>query len=439
MSTQSLMSPDISPADEPMEASLDESLVADVDLVDDEFPEDEPSTTFADLGASEEVVAALAAKGIVSPFEIQTMVIPDALAGNDILAKSRTGSGKTLAFGVPLVERLAGAPPKPAAVILTPTRELASQVAEEISVIAKARGLKVTAVYGGVGLNEQGRTASRSQIIVATPGRLFDLMGRRMVNLATVQFFVLDEADRLLDMGFKPQVDRIARTVPTDRQTMFFSATLDGEVGRLAEQYTRNPKLHETVSPKETVDEMDHRFVPVTMDNKVTALSDLLTAEQGRALVFVKTKRGADRLVQRLKTHGIKAAAMHGDLTQAARERALASFDAGRVQTLVATDVAARGLDLDCITHVINFDPPEDEKAYVHRVGRTARAGRTGTGITFVLPDQERDVSRIASRLQLKTEFEQEGLKVAPPAPVFQSRRRGRGQPLLGRRPRPRA
>ena len=433
MSTSSL----VSPAPETLTDALAEDL-ADVELAEEEELEEGPRVTFADLGASDAVVAALAKRGVLAPFEIQEMVIPDALAGHDVLAKSRTGSGKTLAFGVPLVERLAGAPAKPAAVILTPTRELASQVAEEVGIIARAKGLKVTAVYGGVGLTDQGRNASRSQIIVATPGRLFDLMGRHMVSLATVRVFVLDEADRLLDMGFKPQVDRIARTIPTERQTMFFSATLDGEVGRLAEQYTRQPRLHETASPRETVDEMAHRFIPVTMESKVTALADLLADEQGRILVFVKTKRGADRLVQRLKTHGITAAAMHGDLTQSARERALSSFEAGRVQTLVATDVAARGLDLDCITHVVNFDPPEDEKAYVHRVGRTARAGRTGTGVTFVLPDQERDVSRIAARLKLKTEFEQEGLKVAPPAPVYQSRRRGRGQTLLGRRPRPR-
>ena len=392
--------------------------------------------TFASLGASEAVSKALAARGINTAFEIQTMVIPDAIAGHDVLAKSRTGSGKTLAFGIPIVERLQGAPPKPAATILVPTRELASQVSEELDAIARAKGLRVAAVYGGVGLGEQARNAARAQIIVATPGRLFDLIQRQMVNLRTVSIFVLDEADRLLDMGFKPQVDRIANTMPGERQTMFFSATLDGEVGRLAAQYTKNPKLHETVSPKETVDEMDHKFIQVTNDGKVQALADLIKKEAGRALVFVKTKRGADRLVQRLKSHGIGAAAMHGDLTQSARERALASFEAGRVQTLVATDVAARGLDLDCITHVINFDPPEDDKAYVHRVGRTARAGRTGTGITFVLPDQERDVSRIAARLQLKEEFEQDGMKVALPAPVYQSRRRSRSQPLLGRRPR---
>ena len=416
--------------------------VLEDDLEDDPTPSLELApaapVTFGDLGTSPEVVAALAERGVTSPFEIQAMVIPDALAGHDVLAKSRTGSGKTLAFGVPLVERLKGSPPKPQSVILVPTRELASQVTEELSPIAKAHGLRVASVYGGVGLGEQARNAAKSQILVATPGRLFDLMQRQMVSLKTVRIFVLDEADRLLDMGFKPQVDRIANGVPAGRQTMFFSATLDGEVGRLAAQYTENPRLHETASPKETVDEMDHRFVPVTVDNKVQVLADMLVEESGRILVFVKTKRGADRLVQRLKSHGIRAAAMHGDLTQAAREKALSSFDKGQVQTLVATDVAARGLDLDCITHVVNFDPPEDHKAYVHRVGRTARAGRTGTGVTFVLPDQERDVSRIASLLKLKQEFEQEGLKTAPPAPVYQSRRRGRSPALLGRRPRPR-
>jgi len=413
--------------DEAAELELDGS---DIEIESAQFP------TFAELGASEGVIAALAATGVIAPFEIQARVIPDAIAGRDVLAKSRTGSGKTLAFAIPIVERLKGAPSRPAAVIMVPTRELCSQVTAELQIVAKPQGLKVAAVYGGVGLIDQARIASRAQIIVATPGRLFDLIQRRSVSLREVRILVLDEADRLLDMGFKPQVDRIATTIPTDRQTMFFSATLDGEVGILAAQYTREPRRHETISPKETVDSVEHRFVPVTIDGKTTALADLLSQEAGRALVFVKTKRGADRLVQRLKSHGITAAAMHGDLSQSQRERALASFDAGRVQTLIATDVAARGLDLDCITHVINFDPPEDDKAYVHRVGRTARAGRNGIGITFVLPDQEREVSRIAARLKLRDEFEGEGLKVAAPAPVYQSRRRGRSNTLLGRRPR---
>ena len=413
---------------------LDLESVDEIDAI-----EVEPQRSFAELGASEGVIAALAANGVIAPFEIQARVIPDAIAGHDILAKSRTGSGKTLAFAIPIVERLQGAPPRPKAVVMVPTRELASQVTEEFQVIAKPKGLRVASVYGGVGLIDQARNASRAQIIVATPGRLYDLIQRKSVSLKDVTILVLDEADRLLDMGFKPQVDRIAMTIPnTERQTMFFSATLDGEVGMLASQYTKEPRRHETVSPKETVDSVEHRFLPVTMDTKTSTLADLLQQEAGRALVFVKTKRGADRLVQRLKTHGISAAAMHGDLSQSQRERALSSFDAGRVQTLIATDVAARGLDLDCITHVINFDPPEDEKAYVHRVGRTARAGREGIGITFVLPDQERDVSRIAAHLKLRDEFENEGLKLALPAPVYRSRRRGRGNTMLGRGPRPR-
>ena len=413
----------------------------DLDLEFDEASELESvelEPTFAELGASEGVIAALVAHGIVSPFEIQARVIPDAIAGHDVLAKSRTGSGKTLAFAIPIVERLQGAPARPKAVVMVPTRELASQVTEEFQIIAKPKGLRVASVYGGVGLVDQARNAARAQIIVATPGRLYDLIQRRSVSLKEVTILVLDEADRLLDMGFKPQVDRIAMTIPTEGRQTMFSATLDGEVGVLASQYTKEPRRHETISPRETVDSVAHRFVPVTMEGKTSALAELLEQEAGRALVFVKTKRGADRLVQRLKTHGIRAAAMHGDLSQAQRERALASFDAGRVQTLIATDVAARGLDLDCITHVINFDPPEDEKAYVHRVGRTARAGRDGIGITFVLPDQERDVSRIAAHLKLRDEFEQEGLKLALPAPVYRSRRRGRGNTMLGRGPRPR-
>jgi superfamily II DNA/RNA helicase len=402
--------------------------------------EDQPPTspTFVELGASEAVVASLAKGGVTSPFEIQAMVIPDAIAGRDVLAKSRTGSGKTLAFAIPIVERLAGAPAGPAAVIMVPTRELASQVTDELRPLARAKGLAVAPVYGGVALAEQARRAARAQIIVATPGRLWDLIQRRSVSLRAVRILVLDEADRLLDMGFKPQIDRIATQIPAERQTMFFSATLDGAVGTLAVRYTRDARLHEVVSPKQTVDEVEHRFVPVTNDGKVAALTELLARERGRALVFVRTKRGAERLAQRLRTHGIRADAMHGDMTQAARERALAGFEAGRVHAMVATDVAARGLDLDCITHVINFDPPEDDKAYVHRVGRTARAGRTGTGITFVLPDQEREVSRIASSLKLRTEFEQEGLKMGPPAAVFTSRRRGGGASLLGRRRRSR-
>jgi superfamily II DNA/RNA helicase len=252
-----------------------------------------------------------------------------------------------------------------------------------------------------------------------------------MVHLDAISVLVLDEADRMLDMGFQPQVDAIVRRLPKDRQTMFFSATLDGAVGHLAASYTRDAVRHEIAAPKQTVDEADHRFIPVGQHDKVEALVELLAEEPGLALVFVRTKRGADRLVQRLRAKGVEAAAMHGDLSQNQRERALARFEAGKVTTLVATDVAARGLDVEDIAHVINFDPPSDDKDYVHRVGRTARAGKSGSGITLVTPDQQADVSRMAARLQLHEEFESEGMKVAPPRLVFSSK--GKRSPMRSR------
>jgi ATP-dependent RNA helicase RhlE len=394
------------------------------------------ASTFPNLGVSEPVIRALADGGIHSPFPIQTMVIPDALAGHDVLARSRTGSGKTLAFAVPIVERIDPAAAQPSALILVPTRELCSQVTEEFSKICRAKGLRVAAVYGGVGMGPQASAAPRAHVLVATPGRLEDLANRRLVNLGGVRILVLDEADRMLDMGFQPQVDRLVRRIPADRQTMFFSATLDGPVGRLAQSYTRGARRHEIESAKQTVEEVEHRFLPVQAHAKVEALVELLRREAGPFLVFVRTKRGADRLAHKLKAQGVKAEAMHGDLSQAARERALARFESGRSTTLVATDVAARGLDLEAISHVVNFDPPQDDKDYVHRVGRTARAGRSGIGITFVSPDQEGDVSRMAHRLKLGDEFVQDGMKIAPPRVVYRSRT-GRKSLLAGRTGRP--
>ena len=271
------------------------------------------------------------------------------------------------------------------------------QVTEVLADLGKVRGLEVASVYGGVPIPAQAAKAKKAHVLVATPGRLQDLMDRRLVNLDAVTILVLDEADRMLDMGFKPQVDKILRRVSDDRQTMFFSATLDGAVGELARAYTNQPVRIEAELPSEhKPGEIDHQFVSVTPENKVEKLVELLEAERGLALVFVRTKRGADRLAQRLERHQVRAVAMHGDKTQAAREKALAHFEAGKVTTLIATDVAARGLDLSDITHVINFDPPEDEKAYTHRVGRTGRAGRSGTGVTLVLPDQQAEVSRVA-------------------------------------------
>jgi len=301
------------------------------------------------------------------------------------------------------------------------------QVSEEIESLAAVRDLRVATVYGGVALRPQANLARDAHVIVATPGRLQDLVDRGLVSLDAVKVLVLDEADRMLDMGFKPQVDRLVRRLREQRQTMFFSATLDGEVGELARRYTHFPARFEGELPAERrTGEIDHRFLSVTSDNKVSTLVDLLKQDdRGLALVFVRTKAGADRLVEKLRRHEVDAVAIHGDKGQAQRERALARFDAGRVKTLVATDVAARGLDVDDITHVINFDPPEEPDVYTHRVGRTGRAGRGGVGITLVLPEQQAEVSRVA-RLQGQIEaFEEAGLQLARPKLVYTSRRRG--------------
>ena len=380
--------------------------------------------SFRALGVSAPLVDALSQRGIEHPFRIQALAIPEALAGRDLLAKSPTGSGKTLAFGVPLVERIAPGDGAPAAIVLVPTRELAQQVAAELAPLAKAKGLRAAAVYGGEPVGPQARRIRGVQLLIATPGRMHDLVERRLVSLAQVRALVLDEADRMLDMGFKPQVERIVRRLRGERQTMLFSATLDGEVADLARSYTSDPARVSTETPAEASElAVEHRFVPVTADNRVDQLIEHLEAERGLALVFVRTKRGADRLAQKLVARDVAAAALHGDMPQRARERALERFRSGEVTTLIATDVAARGLDLDEITHVINFDAPEDDKSYVHRVGRTGRAGRSGTGITFVLPEQQADVSRVAARLGHRDQFEREGMTTARSRLVYTSRR----------------
>ena len=382
--------------------------------------------SFADLGLSADVVRALAKRGIESPFQVQIRAIPAGLAGQDVLAKAPTGSGKTLAFAVPIVELIAADSPRPSALVLVPTRELAVQVTEELESLVPARRLRIASVYGGVPLHAQAERAKNAHVIVATPGRLQDLVDRRMIRLDSVSILVLDEADRMLDMGFKPQVDKIVRLIPDKRQTMFFSATLDGAVGELARAYTHMPaRIEAELSEEQSPGEIDHHFVAVTPENKVEKLVELLNAERGLVLVFVRTKRGADRLAQKLERFDIHAAAMHGDKTQAARESALSRFEAGKCRTLIATDVAARGLDLSDITHVINFDPPEDDKGYIHRVGRTGRAGKSGIGITLVLPDQQADVSRVARLNGHQEKFEETGMRTAPPKLVYSGRGRG--------------
>jgi len=380
--------------------------------------------SFGALGVSAQVEQVLADRGITTPFSIQSLVVPEALTGSDILAKSPTGSGKTLAFALPILERATPEGGTPSALVLVPTRELAAQVAEDMETIAAVRGLRVAAVYGGATIRSQSAAARGAHVLVATPGRLQDLIERRSVSLDGVNVLVLDEADRMLDMGFRPQVEKILRRLPRDRQTMLFSATLDGEVGELARAWTQDPSRFEGQLPIDVEGgPVDHRFVRVTAENKLDFLIEELEAERGLALVFVRTKRGAERLVEKLNRHDIPAAGLHGDMSQGAREQALARFRGGKVTTLVATDLAARGLDLDDITHVINYDPPEDGKGYVHRVGRTGRAGRTGNGVTFVLPEQQAEVSRVVVGLGHREAFEREGLKVARPRLVYTSRR----------------
>jgi ATP-dependent RNA helicase RhlE len=385
--------------------------------------------SFADLGVSESVARALSASGIDTPFAVQRSVVPDVLAGLDVLVKAPTGSGKTLAFGVPLVERLEATDARAAALVLVPTRELASQVTEALTDVARARALSVAAVYGGAGIERQSKLARRTHILVATPGRLEDLIDRGAVRLDRVRVLVLDEADRMLDMGFRPAVDRIVRQTPSDRQTLFLSATLEGEAGRIAAAYTRGARRHEEEAGERARGRVEHRFLSVAHEEKLESLvRELAGEERGRTLVFVRTKRGADRLVKRLSTHGVSAVAIHGNRTQPQREKALSRFHNGVIDTLVATDVAARGIDVDDVTHVINFDAPEDREAYIHRVGRTGRAGRRGVGITLVTGEQVATVRKIASELRLHAQFAQSGLSEAGGRAHSRGSRRGGGR-----------
>ncbi len=352
-------------------------------------------------------MSALARRDITKPFPVQQLVVRDALAGHDLLVQSPTGSGKTLAFGIPLVDRIEPSPERISALVLAPTRELASQIVDELRSVADARGVKIAAVYGGVGFGPQIKAARRADILVATPGRLEDLIARGVVSLDRIGILVLDEADRMLDMGFKPAVSRIVAQTPRQRQTLFFSATLEGATGKVAAAFTSDARRHTQAADESAKADIEHRFLHV--DSQSAKLDHLVEqlreAEGGSTLVFVRTKRGADRLAKRLRSRELEAAAMHGDKSQRQRERALAQFEAGEVDALIATDVAARGIDVAGVTHVINFDAPEDRDSYVHRIGRTGRAGRRGTGISFILADQADEVRRMAGDLGLSREF----------------------------------
>ena len=358
--------------------------------------------TFEALGVSAEIVAALAHDGIEAPFPIQALTIADGLAGRDICGKAKTGSGKTLAFGIPLLERVSKAEAhKPTGLVLVPTRELANQVFEVLAPLAKLCGRRVKAIYGGVGFEPQINALQKGvDIIVGTPGRLIDLMERGEISFQAIDMLVLDEADRMADMGFMPQVQKILYGIKKEHQTMLFSATLDGAVKIVVNRYMQDPVFHEVASDEPTVEEMEHRFFFVHEMDKVKVLA-AITKGVTRVLVFCNTKRAADRLVEKLGREGVKAGAIHGDLRQGAREQALAEFMSGKVPVLVATDVAARGLHVEGIDVVVHYDPTDDHKNYLHRSGRTARAGESGVAVTLMLWNQENDVRVVQRRLGL--------------------------------------
>lgn len=358
------------------------------------------TTTFDALGVAPDLAGALAEKGITEAFPIQALTIADALAGRDVCGKAKTGSGKTLAFGLPVLQLVKTAESRqPRALILVPTRELATQVSEELAPVGKARDIRVDAVYGGSDIEAQIKQLKRGvEVIAATPGRLIDLIDRKEVDLVDVGIVVIDEADRMADMGFLPQVEWILRHIPGEHQTLLFSATLDGVVQGLIDRYQRDPVRHEVASQGVTVDEMTHRFLRVHQMDKVK-VSAAIARSGTRTIMFTRTKRMADKLVEQLVAEGVKAGAIHGDLRQSAREKSLAQFIEGKLNVLVATDVAARGIHVDDVDIVIHFDPPEDHKAYLHRSGRTARAGESGLVVTLMLWDQELEIKRLMKRL----------------------------------------
>ena len=361
---------------------------------------------FDSLGVEPALVEVLASQGITTAFPIQAMTVADALAGRDVCGKAKTGSGKTLAFGVPLLQRTmdnkATQPGRPRALVLVPTRELAVQVHDVLEPLAGAVGLRLVAVYGGADIDRQVKKLRRGvDVIIATPGRLIDLGDRGELTVADIETLVLDEADRMADMGFMPQVEWVLRRLERDHQTLLFSATLDGAVDRLVSRYLTDPVKHEVASPQTTVEEMEHRFLHVHQMDRVKVAA-AICRNVSKSIVFVRTKRGADRLVEQLRKEGVNAAAIHGDLRQANRERTLKDFSDGKLPALVATDVAARGLDIDAVDVVIHFDPPEDHKAYLHRSGRTARAGEAGVVVTLVQWNQVLEVERIQTRIGLK-------------------------------------
>ncbi|MBM43084.1 MAG: DEAD/DEAH box helicase [Actinomycetota bacterium] len=361
------------------------------------------TTQFADLGIDRDLVDALSERGITAPFEIQALTIPDGLMGRDVCGKAKTGSGKTLAFGIPLLQRLPkGSPKRPTGLALVPTRELAVQVCRDLEPLAECRDLRIEAIYGGTPIEKQIEALRKGvDFVVATPGRMIDLIQQEELSVADLEGVVIDEADRMADMGFMPQVEWILRRTEKDHQTLLFSATLDGMVGSLISRYQKDPVTHEVASREVTVAEMEHRFLAVHEMDRVRVAARIIRSSK-RTIVFSRTKWGADKLAGKLVAEDVKVAAIHGDLRQAQREKALADFIKGKIQCLVATDVAARGIHVDDVDVVIHYDPPSDAKTYLHRSGRTARAGESGMVVSLVLWNEELEVRKLLRRLGMK-------------------------------------
>ncbi len=371
------------------------------------MPTPQPTPSFSDCGVPARIVDALHARGIDTPFPIQAATLPDSLAGRDVLGRGRTGSGKTVAFAVPTLATLSAsgrrrAPHTPRALVLVPTRELATQVAETMQPLAAAVGLRTMTIFGGVGQNPQVAALRRGvDVVIATPGRLEDLIGQGHVRLADVEVTVLDEADHMADLGFLPAVKRLLDATPRNAQRLLFSATLDNAIDQLVKRYLHNPVTHSVDSAASPVPAMAHHLFHVSRDNKPSVVRELV-AGQGRTLAFTRTKHGAKKLAKQLTAAGIPAVDLHGNLSQSARQRNLAAFSEGTSRVLVATDIAARGIHVDDVSLVVHVDPPAEHKAYLHRSGRTARAGAEGVVVTVSTPEERNDTRTLMRQAGIK-------------------------------------
>jgi superfamily II DNA/RNA helicase len=371
--------------------------------------------TWLELGVPKNIIAGLVSRGIEAPFPVQEATLPDALAGNDICGKAPTGSGKTLAFGIAIAVKVTKSRPgRPTGLVLVPTRELAAQVAKEISLLCGGSDIRVSAVYGGAGYGPQVKAARASSIVVATPGRLEDLIKRRDLDLGAVAVAVIDEADRMADMGFMPAVKRIMRAVTTNRQTLLFSATLDGDIDMLIREFQNSPKRH-AVATAENAGEIDHLFWNVSRDNRTKVLAEIATQYE-RAIVFCRTKHGSDRLAGNLESMGINTCVIHGNRSQAQREKALEQFRRGKATVMVATDVAARGIHIDAVPVVVHFDMPEDPKDYIHRSGRTGRAGMKGTVISLIDKSMRRSTTSLCRGMKFDVIYDEPNFNLSEPA-----------------------